>query len=207
MDDYQILLLIGAPPEELLDEYPTTVDLLKTLLKHASLTGIVDESKDISVVPELAIQTKAICSQIEEKLLESKMLLAQTDEVIYNTRPMWCALAGIGSVILWNKDWDKLKKTGIYQSLVTNARGIDYMDEYVYELIEVKPGTAEHMNYYFSFTQEADIIAGGVEDVYEGEYYDKTYCRAERAMYLLGLIIGSQLLSDNTSSHAFTDMK
>lgn len=54
----------------------------------------------------------------------------------------FCALAGVGAAAHWKQNWPNLKRDGLFLTL-TNPRGLDEMDEYIYDFIGIHWGSPE----------------------------------------------------------------
>jgi len=172
------------------DEELTAMDFVPMALTLAINFGMITSSKNLPSVPELMLQGKSVCSKIEEEFGKSDMCADLDEETYYDYLLMWSALAGMGSVMLWHKDWDRIKEEGLISALIDNARGIDYMDEEVYDLI----GMEFQSNEQNDFAQKLHLVSSMVKGGLFGRFDDKEDaidyigCTQE-AMFFLGMFI------------------
>lgn len=98
------------------------------LLAEGKTAGYVEDEKAFPNIPEIMSQARHVVMQI---LDETRKASPQSFGWL---SACWSVYAAMGAVRFWYDDWDRLKKTGIYESL-TAPRGIEEMDEFVCDYI------------------------------------------------------------------------
>ncbi len=101
----------------------SAIDVCTALLPLGKKAGYVYDDKAFPNIPEVMVQATTVV-----KDLLAAFLMARYSNP--STLCAWACYAGIGAVWKWNEDWGKLKRDGIFQTLVS-PRGLDEMDEYV----------------------------------------------------------------------------
>jgi len=105
--------------------------ILAEIYKKAQEKGFVN-NKSVITIPELNMQANHVTANIFNYLADLFESNGQSINVeIIST---FCMFAGIGSILLWDKDWTGLSSKGIFESLIA-PKGVDAIDDYVMELM------------------------------------------------------------------------
>lgn len=176
----------SLPEEDLLEEL-SPLDYCTYMLEVDKEEGFIDYKGGFPHIPELLEYTSDICTSIVRGIGD----YAYENNKLFGLCGSWCAYAGIGAVLLWNKDWPSLKEQGLFHSL-TNPRGIDEMDEYVCSLMNMDFESDE------SKKLRNNLYSWGVhfeEDAFNNGVLDKElFSNFIQAMYMYGVVYGMSLL-------------
>lgn len=162
------------------------MDYLELLLDYAKRKGWIKfDSDDVPVVPEL-LRYLNICNTFSNQIMEiaEEQGLENTDRMI----AVWCALAGAGAVVLWDKDWESLKEKGLEASLL-EPRGLDCMDEYVLSLMGIDINDEDAFNVIVTDLTGAYLIVASQVPL-NNDNYARQFKEIKIAMYLFGMIMG-----------------
>ncbi len=105
-------------------------DMALAIVSHAREIGLLPQNDHLQHIPELITEAKPVCQRVFQELIKDK------DGRHIWTWLSWGAYAGMGAVLYWHLDWDKLKETGIAETLM-EPRGVAEMDEYVIDSIGI----------------------------------------------------------------------
>lgn len=98
---------------------------------------------------------------------------------------IWSAYAGIGAVYHWNKNWNELQATGLFE-ILTRERGISEMDEYVLDCINMPFGSGKQKKFtQFLYSQNFLSLSLLTPDE-EEDPLELLMCAA-KAMFVFGM--------------------
>ena len=153
------------------------------LLEEGRNAGYI-VSESLSFIPELLVQADTVCEKIYNEIYD--YCENNPGANLISLTLTWAAIAGMGSVFFWDKDWNKLSADGIFETL-TGARGLDEMDEYVLDTIGIGFSTSKGkeiisfisgLSGYCMYRTVDGRTEFGLEDV----------LRAAKSMYTWGMV-------------------
>lgn len=153
------------------------------LLEEGRNAGYI-VSESLSFIPELLVQADTVCEKIYNEI--NDYCENNPGANLISLTLTWAAIAGMGSVFFWDKDWNKLSADGIFETL-TRARGLDEMDEYVLDTIGIGFSTSKGkeivsfisgLSGYCMYRTVDGRTEFGLEDVF----------RAAKSMYTWGMV-------------------
>ena len=98
---------------------------------------------------------------------------------------IWSAYAGIGAVYHWNKNWNELQATGLFE-ILTRERGISEMDEYVLDCINMPFGSAKQKE-FTQFLYSQSLLSLSLLTPDEEEDPLALLMCAAKAMFVFGM--------------------
>ena len=108
----------------------SSFDMVQKIVAHAREIGLLPPNDHLQFIPELYTEAKPVCKKVFDEVVKLK------DGQHLWTWLSWGAYAGMGAVLHWHLDWDKLKTKGIAETLL-EPRGAFAMDEYVIDAIGI----------------------------------------------------------------------
>ena len=160
------------------------VSVLSFLLKDGRENGYI-RSEGFPNIPELLVRSDQTCEKLYRGMQKECEDHPEYDCVRFTFS--WAALAGIGAVYHWNKDWPALSSTGIFETL-TAERGVFAMDEYVLDCIGMPHEGKEAKDlsrylYQLALTCIFKIASGSSE---RGQHI---VVQGAKAMYAFGMVL------------------
>lgn len=160
------------------------------LLYDAHMFGYFTSIKEIPTIPELMGSSESISVEVFNRL-QNMMYNNQFDQKTMMYPFTWCAYAGIGSVILWNEDWNRLKQNGIVESL-SEKYGFQGIDTYVKELMNNKDNNKQlTINQLLQNIANSSVIALNLS---QSDKYQEQLIQCLSAMYYFGVYYACDLL-------------
>ena len=160
------------------------VSLLLFLMKDGREHGHV-QSEGIPNIPEILVQADQTCDKLYQGMQKACENHPEYDCVRFTFA--WAALAGIGAVYHWDKDWPALSATGIFETL-TAERGVFAMDEYVLNCIGLphEGDEAKALSGYLYQLAAKCILKIATDSTVLGQ---EAVMQGAKAMYAFGMVI------------------
>lgn len=151
------------------------------IVTHARDIGLLPPNNRLQYIPELYIEAKPVCRKVFDELVKLK------DGRHTWTWLSWGAYAGIGAVLHWHLDWEKLRAKGIAETLL-EPRGAFAMDEYVIDSIGIGFGTPEGQKLSKDIYNLAMwVCLKSIDDPSKDESVQIAF-EAMQSMYIFGMV-------------------
>ena len=156
-----------------------------------------------SIIPELNIEAGNVCSAIYKDVYN--FFVNEEEDVsverIHKTIGRFCLCAGMGAVEHWHIDYKSLKEKGIYTTLI-EERGLDEMDEYVYDIVGLKMGSAPCKDFISKSFVLFDLVLkksfDAIETLYPearsdmSRFFPFTVMEVNKIMFKIGISIQAE---------------
>lgn len=188
-------------------EYQAHHEIAKEDSSNQYFKGLIKEISELGV--ELGYLIHKLPSIPDLRTLDMEYLLLCFNntrkspnvkaEDLFEISNAWAIYGGMGAVALWNIDWPNLKNKGIYNSLATQ-RGIDYLDEFVVDLIGLEWDTEEEKALRLFIFRAADLaktyFSNNIEKKTDNEV-NNLFLESMRAMFQVGVAVEMKRLGLN----------
>lgn len=169
-----------AKADKLYNRQETDIDMAIKLIATSRRIKMLGDNDRMPHVPELFAEKNVVSAKIYTELIK---LNEGKHPVVMLTMSFY---AGVGAATHWHIDWEKLKSTGIAETLI-EPRGMFYMDEYVME---------DCLGYKMDSEEAKDLIKSikSVSNYAIIKYWNNGNNSKENllelmnAMYILGLV-------------------
>ena len=105
-------------------------EMAANIIGKARINSFLSPGDQFPHIPELLVESKNVCTKVALELV--KIQDGNNPRGWFT----WGALAGIGAVYHWDKDWNGLKAKGIAETLL-EPKGVANMDDYVFDCIGI----------------------------------------------------------------------
>ncbi len=158
--------------------------LVSAISKHAIEAGYINDRKEMIYIYDVLNASSTFSREMFRKMSEYGEEHNYTMRLIVLNTLCFCAYTGIGAVLLWKENGEKLPYGNIVEMLC-EPRGLYYMDEYVHDMLGMPFESEEAKDFVAHIYESRNILA----DILEHKGFEPIIMNeAFKAMYDYGMI-------------------